>query len=222
MRALREAYTESIAEAVAAGTTVVLPSELAAEFWRHELVRSGMRAVREDRIISWDRFKEQAFDLRTDRLPSNRTARALFVERLLSENARAPFLERLVPPASAASAEGFRAQVTRILPALPQGRALPGLMRDDLDPGRRESLVALVSDLKAVESRYEDFLETHHLFEPAWLERLPAYRGGDHLLVMPELAEDYPEFASALSAVPRVDVPVSPLPSLRHFADSRT
>ncbi len=222
VRALREPYTQSIAEAVAAGTTVVLPSELAAEFWRHELVRSGMRAVRENRLISWDRFKEQAFDLRTDRLPSNRTARALFVERLLSENVREPFLERLVPRASAASADGFRAQLMRILPSLPQGRALPDLMRDDLDPMRREGLVALVSDLKAVESRYEAFLEAHNLFEPAWLERLPAYRGGDHLLVMPELAEDYPEFAPALSAVPRVDVPERPLPSLRHYSDSRT
>ncbi|MFW6293243.1 MAG: PD-(D/E)XK nuclease family protein, partial [Spirochaetota bacterium] len=222
MRALREAYTESIAEAVAAGTTVVLPSELAAEFWRHELVRSGMRAVREDRVISWDRFKEQAFDLRTDRLPSNRTARALFVERLLSENAREPFLERLVPPSSAASAEGFRAQLTRILPSLPQGRALPDLMREGLDPGRREGLLGLVSDLRAVESKYEAFLEAHNLFEPAWLERVPAYRGGDHLLVMPELAEDYPEFAPALSAVARVDVPEATLPSLRHYADSRT
>ena len=199
----REAYTQSINQALRSGTTIVLPSELAAEFWRREPLRSGVATVvREDRIISWDRFKEQAFDLRTELLPVNRTLRALFVDGLLARHGRSPVFERLVPPTAAAGGEGFRAFLTRILPAVPHRAtlaALPDTVAQDLSP--------LLRDLAELERRYTSFLDEHGLFEPAWLERAPAYQGGDHLLVMPDLAEDFPEFEAALAGVPRAGVP---------------
>lgn len=221
VRSFREAFCQSIIQALGTGTAVVLPSEIAAEFWRREVIRSEVtRAIREDRIISWDRFKERAFDLRTDRLPANRTVRALFVERLIAENAADPFLARVVPFASAANAEGFRAHLTRILPALPQARLLhERAARTDLPLG------TLLSDLAEIERRYTAFLDEHHLFEPAWLERVPAYQGGDHLLVLPELAEDFPEFESALAGVPRASLPpegAGRVPGISLYPDSRT
>ncbi|MFW5738113.1 MAG: hypothetical protein ACOCYX_04315, partial [Spirochaetota bacterium] len=217
MASFREAYTQAIIDALRSGTTVVLPSELAAEFWRREPLRRGhLRVVREDRVVSWDRFKEQAFDLRTERLPANRTLRALFVDRLLAEHARAPFFSRLIPPASAHAPEGFRASITRALPALPQVRTLERLA------GESSPYAPLLADLRELERRYTAFLEEHRLYEPAWLERAPAYQGGDHLLVMPELAEDFPEFEEALTHVPRVSVPRRvELPELAHYTDSR-
>ncbi len=222
MPALSEAYTRSIASALDEGATVVLPSELAAEFWRREIIRSGARtAIREDRIVSWDRFKEQAFDLRTDRMPANRTARAVFVDRIIAENAAAPFLHRLIPRSSAAHADGFRAHITRSLPALPQAHTLAAL--PDGDPVGA-GLGALLTDLTEIERRYSAFLDEHGLFEPAWLERVPAYRGGNHYLVMPELAEDFPEFEAALAGVPRSGVPregADALAELQQFDDSR-
>ncbi|MFW5742464.1 MAG: PD-(D/E)XK nuclease family protein [Spirochaetota bacterium] len=229
MPALSEVYTQSIASALDEGATVVLPSELAAEFWRREVVRSGMRAaIREDLIVSWDRFKEQAFDLRTDRMPANRTARAVFVDRLIAENAAAPFLRRLIPPPSAAQADGFRAHIARSLPALAQAHLLDALLEGNElaaeSGGQVAGLGALLADLSEIERRYTAFLDEHGLFEPAWLERAPAYRGGDHFLVMPGLAEDFPEFEAALAGVPRVGIPrgdEKPLPELQQYPDSR-
>lgn len=227
MPALSEAYTQSIRSALDEGATVVLPSELAAEFWRRETVRSGVRvAIREDRIVSWDRFKEQAFDLRTHRMPANRTSRAIFVDRLIAENASAPFLQRLIPPSSAAGADGFRAHITRSLPALPQAHTLSALLDGSSPAGAPPAagLGALLADLAEIERRYTAFLDEHDLFEPAWLERAPAYLGGDHFLVMPELAEDFPEFEAALAGVPRIGVPggdAEILPELRQYPDSR-
>ena len=215
MPSLSEPFVQSILSSSGTGTTVVLPSEIAAEFWRRELVRYGnRRAIREDCVVSWDRFKEHAFDLRTDRMPANRVIRGLFVEQLLRENARSPFLDRIVPRTAAAEAEGFRAHLTRALPALPAARALESHAK------RRPGLASLTADLAQIERRYVAFLDAYGLFEPGWLERSPAYRGGEHLLVMPELAEDYPEFASALAQVPAVPVPRGELPALTLYPDA--
>ena len=216
MPSLSEPFAQSIFSSSGTRTTIVLPSEIAAEFWRRELIRSGsVRAVREDRIVSWDRFKEHAFDLRTDRRPANRIIRGIFAEQILAENTDGPFLSRIVPRAAAA-AEGFRAHLTRMLPALPRARAL------ETSATRHPGLASLIADLSRIEQRYARFLEAFGLFEPGWLERSPAYRGGDHLLVMPELAEDYPEFARALADVPVMSVPRGDLPELRFYPDSRT
>ncbi len=217
MSPFSEAFTRSILDAAARGTTIVLPSELAAEFWRYEIVRCGaLPAIREHRIASWDRFKERAFELRTDRRPANRVVRAVFARQLIGENGQARFLQRVVPPSAAASADGFRDYLAQILSVLPRRRALEGPGAQDPELGR------LVTDLRALEHRYTAFLDAHELYEPAWLERAPAYRGGDHLLVMPELAEDYPEFAPALAEVPRVAIPEAELPQLQLHPDSRT
>lgn len=217
MPSFSEAFTRTILETAASGTTVVLPSELAAEFWRLEVIRCGeLRAIRSGRVVSWDRFKERAFELRTDRRPANRVVRAVFARQLIAENAQKRFLRRVVPPSAASAADGFREYVTQMLSVLPRAETLAEPAARDPELGR------LVADLRELERRYTAFLDRHGLFEPAWLERTPAYRGGDHLLVMPELAEDYAEFAPALAQVPQVTVPKTELPHLQLYPDSRT
>ena len=53
-------------------TALVFPSEIAAEFWRRSATLPGaQRAIREDRFVSWDRFKEEAFEIRESALPVN-------------------------------------------------------------------------------------------------------------------------------------------------------
>lgn len=174
--------------------------------------------MREARVISWDRFKEHAFDLRTDLRPANRTVRAVFVDQLLDENRRTGVFTRLVPARARAHPDGFRLHLTRCIPALPwRARiAAAGLVDRSLEP--------LFADLTVLEDRYLGFLEEHGLFEPAWLERSPAYRGGDYLLIMPDLAEDFPEFEPVIVAAgtPFVRVPEAALPELRRYGDSRT
>ncbi|MFP4376060.1 MAG: PD-(D/E)XK nuclease family protein [Spirochaetales bacterium] len=208
--------TDSILEAVRAGHPVVFPSEIAASFWRRLLLRRGfLTAVREDHIVSWDRFKEQAFALRTERLPVNSALRALFVEQVLAENAATPFLRSMVPREHAGNARGFAPALTRALPALPAAARL----RDYVDA--QAWLLPLISDLDALSQRYTEFLERFSLYEPRWLETAPAFEGGDFMLIYPELAEDFPEFEAALKNVPRISVPKGPLPELGWYENSR-
>jgi hypothetical protein len=78
-----------------------------------------------------------------------------------------------------------------------------------------------LSDLSKLQDRYTAFLDRYSLYEPRWLATAPAFEGGDYLLVFPELAEDFPEFAAALSGLPRVSVPEAPLPRLSWYPNSR-
>ena len=105
--------------------TLVFPSEIAAEFWRRAVIRRGSRvAVREDRLISWDTFKERAFEIRQEAVPTNRTIRSVFAERLIRENADRPVLRELIPPAFASDALGFTSAIESILPRIPAALAV--------------------------------------------------------------------------------------------------
>lgn len=216
VRAFREAYTQSLITALDHGTTVVVPSQIVAESWRRLLLLDGrFRVLRDNAIISWDRFKEEAFDLRTERLPANQTFRALFARQLLRENSSQAFLSRLVPPRFAHEAAGFGNRIVRLLPSLPRARTLAEHTTSNgwLGP--------ILDDCRAIEDRYRRFLAGFGLFEPAWLERKPAFLGGDYLLVMPELTSDFAEFEPALAAVPQARVPADDLPTLLVFPNTQ-
>lgn len=206
----------SIVQALTHGSAVVFPSELAAQFWRRRLLATGvLRVVREDRILSWDRFKEQAFDLRTDQAPVNSVWRELFVRQVLEKNADQPFLTAIVPPAYADNAAAFRQLIGRTLPAL---RAFVALEEASGDGGW---LRALAGDLNSIYERYRAFLTDHGLYEPRWLAAAPAFLGGSYLLVFPELAEDWPQFADALARCDTVPVPDPAPDTLVWYENSR-
>ncbi|MEA3344611.1 MAG: hypothetical protein U9Q16_02945, partial [Patescibacteria group bacterium] len=177
--------------------TLVFPSEIAAEFWRRAVIRRGARvAVREDRLISWDTFKERAFEIRQEAVPTNRTIRTVFAERFIRENADHPALRELIPPAFASDALGFTSAIVSVLPRIPAALTVMGSPRS----GR---LSRVRDDLQLLMGGYSSFMNDHGLFEPRWLEASQHFRGGEYQLVAPELADDFPEFQSALSALPR-------------------
>jgi hypothetical protein len=173
-------------------TLLVFPSEVLAGAWRRRLAAEPARAaVRSDRIISWDRFKELAVPIKRTQRPAGRLTRRAFALALLTENGQAPFLTTLINPAFAESAGGSAGSLTRVLPQL------PALLRhrDDLRPG-------LAADLAEVMERYRRFLEVHNLFEPEWelsrtvdlsrISRRP-------VVFWPELLEDYREYRGLLA-----------------------
>ena len=210
-------YPAAILDSARSGATIVFPSQIAAEHWRRSLVRSGaLAAVRQDRIIAWDRFKEQAFDLRTELLPANRTLRSVFADGVVRRNAESRFFRSLIPPSSAGNARAFTRLVTQTLAHL----SAAGL----LDRARAGSLVpaGLADDLAELRRRYAAFLSDHRLYEPGWLSAAPAYRGGRYVLVEPSLAEDWPEFAPALREVPCISCRQSRLPVLDLYEDARS
>ena len=213
---LANPVTHRISQAAIEGVPVVFPSELAADYWRRYLLLTGvLTAVREDQFLSWDRFKEQAFELRTERLPVNTVWRELFVRQILRENAESTFLRWIVRPEHAGNAGGFARLIGRTLPAL---RAF-----EAVDPHESAAswLTGLKTDLSHISHRYTHFLDEYGLYEPRWLATAPAFTGGDYLLVMPELAEDWPEFAGALAACPVVPVPAASPPPMDWFRNSR-
>ncbi|MFP4613075.1 MAG: PD-(D/E)XK nuclease family protein [Spirochaetaceae bacterium] len=168
----------------------VFPSEISAAFRRDEAARQGAaRAVRSDRFISWDTFKEHTLQEPGGAGPANRTTRMLFAAELLGDNARRPFLRRLVEPQYAGEADAFIPQIQNILPTLET-------LRRRVVRGRLEPRAA--RDVEELSRRYRAFLERHDLFEPAWEAHRFAPRGRRYLIFGPELVTDFADFEPAL------------------------
>lgn len=211
-----DAFLSPSADGSADGGTIVFPSEIAAEFWRHAVLRAGSRqAVRADRLISWDTFKERAFEIREELLPVNRTIRTVFAEQIVRENAAEPFLHALIAPEHASSGAAFTGAIVQVLPGLSDALAAIGPTAPTL------RLSNLRTDLLQIHGRYKTFLGRHGFFEPRWLKAEHRFRGGTWLLVMPELAEDHPEFRRALAGVP-VFEPAARDSHLEVYPDTRT
>jgi hypothetical protein len=172
-------------------TLLVFPSEVLAGAWRRRLAAQPARAaVRSDRIISWDRFKELAVPIKRAERPAGRLTRRAFALALLSENGGAPFLTTLVNPDFAETAGGSAGSLTRMLPQL------PALLRH-----REEIRPGLAADLSEVMERYRRFLESHNLFEPEWeLSRAVdlSHVTRRPVIFWPELLEDFREYQSLL------------------------
>ena len=174
----------------------VFPSEVAAAFWRAETARRGpARAVRTDRFISWDTFKEHVLQEREALAPVNRTIRMLFADALLSENADRPFLSRIVDSRYAEEADAFAPDIESILPTL------AALSSAEVDEGLEPRLR---SDVAELSRRYRHFLDAHGFFEPAWeVQRFEPGRR-EYVIFHPRLITDFAEFEPALRGHPAV------------------
>ncbi|MBN1686063.1 MAG: hypothetical protein JW852_05385, partial [Spirochaetales bacterium] len=138
----------------------IFPSEVVAAFWRRRALScTNRRAVRSDRFLSWDTFKEKTFARKREEVPANSFIRICFAADLLRRNAGdSGFLHNLILPEYAGSWRPFVRSIARMLPSLDgmlQDRQAAGL----LDPGLRE-------DLTTVAGRYRRFLEAHGFYEP--------------------------------------------------------
>ncbi len=169
----------------------VFPSEVVAAFWRRRsLLLSDRRAVRADRFLSWDTFKEQTFARRSEAVPVNGFIRICFAADVLSRNAGGKtFIQALVFPVFADSWQQFVRPLARMLPSLEQ------LVQDRqvsvlLDPRLRK-------DLELIARLYKEFLENHGLFEPLHVtagEGIPR----SSVIFFPEVVLDFSEYEHVL------------------------
>lgn len=174
---------------------LVFPSEVAAAWWRREAAARCGRPVWERQFVSWDRFKETAFDIRSDLRPCNATVRRAFAQSLIADNGRTPFLRRIIPKAAAGST-AFVPVLTAALPGLAGFAELPESVRRGLSDD-------LIDDVHELTIRYQQFLTRHGLYETADLARhAPLATAERWVLIAPELADDYPPFADRLTAIP--------------------
>lgn len=191
------------------GRVFVFPSEVVASFWRRRALTGPTRAVREDRFLSWDAFKELHFARSDERRPANRLVRALFLDRLVDEIGPEGGPVTLLPPAHRghASLRSLERLLPRLAALLPEHREPP--------PG---SASPLMGDLIWLRRRYGSFLEENGLFEPAAGDLRPEGLPPTSI-VYPGLIDDWGEFGPALTRGPAVgkvsvlDVP-SPVPTV--------
>lgn len=166
----------------------VFPSEVAARSWlERALDLSGRKALPSARFVSWDGFKAERFPGPEDRQACPRLVRSLFARALMEENAKAPFLDAVVPAAAAEHSARFARMVSQALPGL---RALPG------------SGGPYIRDWKRIKDRYETFLAERSLYEPAWHPRAAEGGSDSWLLFYPDLTEDWLDYKDAVLAMP--------------------
>jgi hypothetical protein len=187
-------------------TRFVFPSEICAEAWLAESLRSsdGSRpaALESDRFLGWDRLKERA--QRADgRKSSDAFVRSIFAAHLLAKNAERPFLLSILPPEHAGLWQPFAGYVASRLAALGSLPAALGSLPAAMDAtgGRKEPGA---KDWLEVRKQYSDFLDGIGRFEPAYEPRSLRELEGQTLIFFPELIEDFAEYAPVLESMPSV------------------
>ena len=175
----------------------VFPSEAAAGSWaRRALGLGGPAALFTDRFLGWDTFKVRLFSRRAAGRAADDRTRLLWSASALEANSRSPFLGSLLR-------QEYRSEYAGYVPFL--SGILPGLRRIAERAGRR-SVGGKIRDLAALYARYKDFLSERGLYEPSW-EPLPEPETGRrYILFCPELARDFEEYRTALTASPAVRI----------------
>lgn len=195
----------------------VFPSEVIAAFRRDEYLRTthGRQAVRADRFISWDTFKERTFRLHQTRRPANRLYRTVFASSFLAQNRTSPYLEQLVNPAFAENGSSFERYIRSVLPGLhrlfrPGGRPLSDVVG-----------APLARDLARLYTDYRGFLDRYNLFEPAWVELSAPVAARDYYLFFTGVLDDFAQYEPVLRQFPRItlvgnDEPSAPVPLVEY------
>ncbi len=167
----------------------VFPSEVAAGFWiRYALSLTGRKAIRSDRFISWDTYKEASLSVNRNAVPANNVIRICFASDLLKRNAEDNrFIKALLLPDYANSWRPFIQVLARVLPTL--GR----LLTDE----RVALKKPLRDDLELIFKKYSDFLDSHRLFEPLY-EPAGAVFGGNTVVFFPDVILDFSEYQHLL------------------------
>ncbi len=168
-------------------TIFIFPSEVVAAFWRRQaLSLTPCRAVKADRFISWDTFKEEVFVRRREAVPANSIVRLCFAEDLLRRNADdKDLLKTLILPALAESWRPFVRIVARMLPSLQL------LLRDERVTSQLNPL--LHADLDRVNNLYNKFLDSYGFFEPLH-ELVLATVARTGIVFFSSLIADFPEY----------------------------
>ena len=191
----------------------VFPTDIAAQRWADRLLvlrRGGTVAM--EKFIAWDAFKQESIRARKqDRQSVPAVLRKIFVSRLVRENAelaqagKPPLFASLLPPRYAYAGAAFVSWLAGILPQLgawfEKTSGIPAALvneRNGVLAG--EGMEGDDRDLFVLASRYQQFLDRHGLFEPAW-EQPPFDDTGKRCFIFfPESLMDYGEYAALLES----------------------
>ncbi|AEF85616.1 conserved hypothetical protein [Treponema primitia ZAS-2] len=189
----------------------VFPTDIAVSHWVDQLLTlRGGGTVAMDQFTAWDTFKQESIRAqKQDKKSVPAVLRKIFVSRLIQENSElyraggAPLFTFLIPPEYAYAGASFVSWFTRILPQLgswfEKTSGVPvALINEKNGLLAGEGLEGDDRDLYTLALRYQQFLDAHGLFEPAW-EKPPFEDTGKKCFIFfPESLMDYSEYAELL------------------------
>jgi hypothetical protein len=191
----------------------VFPTDIAAHRWADRLLvlrKGGTIAM--EKFIAWDTFKQESIRAQKQgRQSVPAVLRKIFVSRLVRENAelaqagKPPLFASLLPPRYARSGAAFVSWLAGILPQLgawfEKTSGIPAaLVKEKNGALAGEAMEGDDRDLFVLASRYQQFLDSHGLFEPAW-EQPPFDDTGKRCFIFfPESLMDYGEYAALLES----------------------
>lgn len=180
----------------------VFPTQIAADLWadRATLI-TGVSAVAMERFIAWDDFKGRSIkSQKQDKTAIPSVLRKIFSSIIASENAKSPFLKSIINSDYSQYSESFSSWFNQIIPSLAIWKRYYEKHPESRD---NEDL-----DLLELYNKYDNFLTTHNLFEPAW-ETPPFKADGNHYFVFfPEILSDFIEYKNILESAPDFITPV--------------
>ena len=211
-------FEEVVETAVAWGAhRLVLPAEVSAAHWRKRLARRR-GCLWADEVVSWDRFKEEAFGASEEHRPANRLMRRIFAEQFLKQNARRPQLERLIAPHYAAYSGRYAASLMALLPQLAALRRAAAASLDPAAAAAPNTVPVLRRDLDRLYTAYRAFLDEHELFEPQWRAAELTLPAEPVALIACDLATDFAEYRRALTAAAAESGRILIVEAPRHFS----
>lgn len=194
----------------------VFPAEVAARHnQRRALSYLPKKTLRDDVFISWDQFKERAFNFNTDYKPVNDYIRALFLDNILSKNINTNLFKAIIRPEFADNSPIYASNFKKILPLLYKIEHTKGFL------SRNKS-----RDLERLYSLYKDFLERNHLYEPNYKEPVLKPKGRNFFIFFPEVIKDFESFRpllehnSNISLISSALTKASGSPAITMFANS--
>lgn len=171
--------------------------------------QTHIQAISMENFIAWDEFKVRYLSVKVDgKQASSSIIRRIFMQMLLKENARAPFLKKVVPVEYAKDATHLANNIANILSALDMWHKsieINGIDKDSED-----------YDYEEIYKRYKSFLANNNLFEQSWLTPNFAASGKRFILLYPNLLEDYIEYESLLVDNPYITLVFLPDTAILH------
>jgi hypothetical protein len=189
----------------------VFPTDIAMNYWADRLLvlREGGTIAMEN-FTAWDTFKQESIRAQKQNKKSvPAVLRKIFVSRLFRENAelersgKTPLFASLLPPRYAYAGAAFVSWFAGILPQLgswfEKTSGIPAALINEKNGALAGAGMAGDDrDLFILAARYQQFLDNHGLFEPAW-EKPPFDDTGKHCFIFfPESLMDYGEYAELL------------------------
>lgn len=181
----------------------VFPTEISAKLWAEKILDSSdTGTVAMERFVAWDSFKGESIrSTHQGKKSIPGVLRKMFASFILEKNKLAvesgdsPLFTSLINPDFVANSSGFSDWIAKLFPQL-------AIWKKYYDSKKNVSLEkdAENQDLLTLYTEYNNFLDSHSLFDPAW--EMPPFEsdGKEYVIFYPESLEGFAEYEELLNS----------------------